>query len=129
MKLAQNFDSLSFLDIKSCRKNLSSVFTKNQHLVEFSPITKISFRHIYQKRELLHILLHRTFSICCDFKTFHLEVNHLKTILRKNNYPPNLIDSCIKSFLNKLYIPKVIVRNAPKRNVFVTLSFLKSASF
>ena len=80
----------------------------------------------YQNRGLLHTLLYRSFSICCDFKTFHFEIDHLKTILMKNNYPPNFIDSCIKSFLNKLYTPKVIVQNVPKRNVFVKLSFLGS---
>ena len=41
----------------------------------------------------------------------------------------NFIDSCIKSFLNKLYTPKVVVRNVPKRNVFVKLPFLRSTSF
>ena len=53
----------------------------------------------------------------------------MKTILIKNNYPLNFIDSCIKSFLNKLDTPKVMVPNIPKRNVFVKLPFLGSASF
>ena len=47
----------------------------------------------------------------------------------KNNYPPNFIDSCIKSFLNKFYTPKVIVQNVPKRYVFVKLPFLGSTWF
>ena len=34
-----------------------------------------------------------SFNICCDFKTFHSEIDHLKTFLMKNNYPPNFIDS------------------------------------
>ena len=38
-------------------------------------------------------LLHMSFYICCDFKTFHLKIDHLKTILIKNNYPSNFIDS------------------------------------
>ena len=38
----------------------------------------------------------------------------------KNNYLFNFIDSCIKSFLNKLDIPKVMVPNLPKRNVFLS---------
>ena len=84
---------------------------------------------MYKKRELLHQLPHSSFSICCDFKTFHFEIDHLKTILIKNNYSLNFIDSCIKSFLNKLYTPKVVVPNVPKRNVFVKLSFLGSTSF
>ena len=64
-----------------------------------------------------------------DFKTFHFEIDHLKTILIKDNYLPNFIDSCIKSFLNKLYTPKVMVQNVLKINVFVKLPFLGRTSF
>ena len=41
----------------------------------------------------------------------------------KNNYPLNFTDSCIKSFLNKLYTPKIMVPNVLKRNVFVKVPF------
>ena len=88
-----------------------------------------SFIPTYQKSGLLHTLLQRSFSICCDFKTFHFEIDHLKTILMKNNYPGKLIDLCIKSFFNKLCTPKAIVHNIPKRNVFVKLLFLGRTSF
>ena len=47
----------------------------------------------------------------------------------KKNYPLNFIDSCVKSFLNKLYTPRVVVPNVPKRNVFVKLLLLESTSF
>ena len=67
--------------------------------------------------------------MCCDFKTFHFEIDYLKTILMKNNYPLNFIDSCIKSFPNNSYTPKVIVQNVPKRNVFLKLSFSRSTLF
>ena len=87
-----------------------------------------SFIPMYQKRGLLHTLLNRSFTICCDFKTFHFEIDYLKTILMKNNYPLNFIDLYIKSFLNKLYTPKVIVQNVPKRNAF-KLPFLGSTLF
>ena len=126
----ENIGSISFLDGNVCRKNgkfvisiyrkptFSGVFTNNE-----------SFIPTYQKRGLLHKLLHRSFSIYCDFKTFHFEIDHLKTILIKNNYPQNFIDSCIKSFLSKFYTPKVIIQNVPKRNVFAKLLFLGSTSF
>ena len=55
----------------------------------------------------------------CDFKIFYCEIDYLKTISRI---------SCIKSFLNKLYAPKIVVHNVPERNVFVKLLFLRSAS-
>ena len=47
----------------------------------------------------------------------------------KNHHLPNFTDSCVKSFLNKLYTPKVIIPNVPKRKVSVTLPFLGSTSF
>ena len=100
----ENVGSLSFLDVKICRKNgkfVTSVYRKPTFSWVFTNYE--SFIPTYQKRGLLHTLLHRSFSICCDFKTFHCEIHHLKTILVKNNYLLNFIDSCIKSFLNKLY--------------------------
>ena len=119
-----------FLDVKICRKNgkfVTGVYRKPT-LVRFSPIMKVSFQHI-KREDFLHTLLHRSFSICCDFKTFHFEIDHLKTILIKNNYPLNFKDSRIKSIFNKLYTPKVVIPNVPKRNVFVKLPFLGSTSF
>ena len=119
----ENVGSLSFLDVKICRKNGKFVTSVNRKPTFSGVFTNYeSFIPTYQKRGLLHTLLHRNFSICCDFKTFHFQVD-------QNNYPLNFIDSCIKSFLNKLYTPKVVVPNVPKRNVFVKLSFLGSTSF
>ena len=48
----------------------------------------------------------------------------MKTILRKQQLSNNFFDSCVKSFLNNLYIPKVVAQNVPERNVFVKLPFL-----
>ena len=126
----ENIGSPSFLDVNICRKNgkfFTSVYRKPTFNGVFTNYE--SFIPTYQKRGLLDTLFHRSFSICCDFKTFHFEIDHLKTILIKNNYPLNFIDSCIKSFLNKLYTPKVVVPNIPKRNVFAKLPFLGSTSF
>ena len=58
-----------------------------------------------------------------NFKTFHFKIDHVKTVLKKNTNLPNLIDLCIKSFLNKLYTPEFIVQNVPKRNVLLSLFF------
>ena len=101
----ENVSSLSFLDVKICRKNgkfVTSVYIKPTFSGVFTNYE--SFISTYQKRGLLHTLLHRSFSICCDFKTFHSEIDHLKTILIKTNFPLNFIDSCIKSFLNYIHL-------------------------
>ena len=102
------------------------MFTENQHLVRFSPIMKVSFQRTKWKD--LHTLLQRSFSICCDFKTLHFEIDQLKTILKKHNHPMNFMGSCIRSFLNKLYRPKVMVPNIHKIIFFFTSPFLRSTS-
>ena len=127
----ENTGSLLFLDINICCKNIKfaiGVYRKPTFSGVFTNYE--SFMLTYQKkRGLLHTLLQRSFSICCDFKTFNFKIDHLKTILMKNNYPLNFIDLCIKTFLNTLYAPKVIIQNISKRNVFVELSFLGSTLF
>ena len=95
----------------------------NQHLVTFSEFRKFHF-NVLKERTFTHIL-HMGFRICCDFKIFHFEIDHLKTILMKNNYPSNFIDWRIKSFLNKLYTPKVAPQNAPKKFCFCEVLHLK----
>ena len=126
----ENAGSLLFIDVKVCRKDgkfVTSVYRKPTLSWIFTNYE--SFIPTYQKMGLLHTLLLRSFSIYCDFKTFHFEIDHLKTILIKTNYPLNFIDLCIISFLNRLYKPKVVVLNVPKRNIFVKLPFLGSTSF
>ena len=52
--------------------------------------------------------LFRTFSIVSDFSKFHEEVNYLKDVLKKNSFPTNLVDKCIKIFLNKQFSQKIL---------------------
>ena len=95
----ENVGSLLFLDVKICRKNrkfVTSVYRKPTSSGAFTNYE--SFIPTYQKRGLLHTLLQRSFSICCDIRTFHFEIDHLKTILIKNYHPLNFIDS-----LNHIY--------------------------
>ena len=57
-------------------------------------------------------------------ENFHIEAEFLGSIFKCNNYPVNLIDQCIKKFLEKLYVPKQIVPTVPKRELLVFLPFL-----
>ena len=57
-------------------------------------------------------------------QSFHLEVEQLRQIFKSNNYPVGLIDQCVKTFLNKIYVPKKNLINVPKKDVLIVLPFL-----
>ena len=77
---------------------------------------------------LISTLLFRTFSIVSNFLRFHLEVCHLKEILKKNAFPFKLIDSCIKSFLSKRLTEKPVTLTAEKKDLVIVLPFLGTLS-
>ena len=88
-------DKFSFWDIKIERENdsfVTSVYRKPTfsgvycHFESFIPI---SF-----KIGLISTLIYRCYSICSDMSRFHLELEKLKSIFRKNGYPSSLIDTC-----------------------------------
>ena len=52
----------------------------------------------------------------------------LKSILRKNSYPRNLVDKCIKEFLDKILAPKPVASIVPKKDLVTTRSYLGKLS-
>ena len=57
-------------------------------------------------------------------QSFHLEVEQLRQIFKSNNYRVGLIDQCVKTFLNKIYMPKRILITLPKNYDLIVLLFL-----
>ena len=66
--------------------------------------------------------------MCSDFIKFHHEIDKLKSILYKNSYPRDLIDKCIKEFLDKILAPKPLVSTVPKKNLGIALPYLGKLS-
>ena len=77
---------------------------------------------------LAHTLLLRFFKICSSMENVHIEVEHLRSIFKCNNYPVNIINQCIKKFLDKLDVPKQIVLTIPEKELLVVLPFLGTFS-
>ena len=73
-------------------------------------------------------LLFRCLSLCSDFIEFHHETDKLKSLLNKNSYPCDLVDKCIKEFLNKILAPKPVVSTVPKKNLVTALPYLGKLS-
>ena len=102
--------SLSFLDIKVSRENNTFVTSD-----------------IY-KRGLIETLLHRSFRLCSNYENFHQEIETLKSILKHNSYPHNLVNHCIKKFLNKLFVQRGFNFMVPKRELICVLPYLGKVS-
>ena len=61
-------------------------------------------------------------------ENFHIKVEHLRSIFKCNNYSVNIIDQCIKKFLDTLHVAKQIVLTVPKKELLVVLPFLGTFS-
>ena len=91
--------SLSFLDIKISYENnkfMTSVYRKSTFCAVFTNFE--SFIPDIYKRGLIETLLHRSFRLCSNYENFHQEIEILKSILKRNSYPHNPVNHCIKRF-------------------------------
>ena len=121
----EDSNNFSFLNVKITRKNkqfVTSIFRK----ATFSGVytNYDSFVLETYKIGLVHTILFRFFKICSSIENFHIEVEHLKSIFKCNNYHVNIIDQCINKSLDKLYVPKQIVLTVPRKELLVVLPFL-----
>ena len=58
-----------------------------------------------------------------------MEIAKFKEIFKRNSYPKKFVDRCIKNFLNKLHVPKVVELTAGKKELFLVLPYLGQESF
>ena len=120
---------LPFLDIlidRTTRKIITSVYRKPTFTGVYTHYD--SFLPSVYKFGLLSTLLYRYFSICSSYVLFHLEVIEFKKIFLRNGYPSNLINTCIKTFLDKVFVKKPIYCTVPKKEFFIVLPFLGTLS-
>ena len=122
LNLENILNNFSFLDVKiTCKKKrfVTSIF----HEATFGFFLLIMIIFDTCKIDLVHTLLFWFFKIFSSMESFHIEVEHLRKFFKCNKYPVNIVDQCIKKFLDKLYVPKQIVPTLPKRKLLVVLPF------
>ena len=73
-------------------------------------------------------MFNRSFRLCSSYENFHRQIKTLKSIFRQNNYPQNLVNQCIKKFLNKLFIKKDLNFIVSKRKLTFLLPYLGKLS-
>ena len=55
---------------------------------------------------------------------FHQEICKIKDIYIKNSYSESFIDKCVKTFLNKIFIPTRIIQTAKKKQVIIVFPYM-----
>ena len=76
------------------------------------------------KFSLVSTVTFRSFTICSDMPKFHQEICKIKDIFIKNDYSERFLDKCVKTFLNKVFIPKRIIQTAEKKQVTIVLPYM-----
>ena len=123
-------NNISFLDISITGLN-NKLTTSLYRKKTFSGVymNYNSFLPVKYKKGLIHTLLFRAYNICADYQTLHQEIEFLKSIWQGNSFPLFFIDSCIKKFLDKLFIPSRPSNNtSDKREIFICLEYLGKIS-
>ena len=123
--------SLPFLDVhvtKTTTGFSTSLFRKKTFTGLFSDFSSLSPK--WYKTNLIYALVFRAFHICSSYENFHAEIVRIKSILHKNCFPGPLIDSIIRSFLNKQFNPesKLPKEVTKQQTVLFILPFLGSYS-
>jgi hypothetical protein len=92
---------LPFLDVlitrttDSLKTAVYSKKTNSNECINFTSICPLKY-----KTAVIKTFLHRAYSICNSWETFHLEIIRIKQVLTNNGFPIRLVDTNIKQFLN-----------------------------
>ena len=96
-----------------CRRpTLSAVYTHYESYFDQS-----------YRKSLIFTLLSRCYSICLDYTLFHLEVEKLREIFKKNRYLSGIIEPSIRPFQNRLYVPSMSNSSEKRATNNFTLSW------
>ena len=126
----ENNNLLPFLDVNVYRD--AGKFSSTVHRkATFSGVytNYSSFIPDTYKSGLVSTLLYRAYVISSSYKSLHEEVERLKKIFAKNNYPSRFVDKCIFNFFNKVYGDRTPVVTVPKKEFTLFLPFLGTTSF
>ena len=125
----ENDGRLSFLDTNIFRgkgKFVTNVYRKKTFIGVYTNFNSL-IPETY-KTSLIESLLFRWFNLHLDFVKLHHEINILKNILYKNSYPHDLVEKCIKKFVDKVLTQKVVLSTVPKKDLMIVLPYLGKIS-
>ena len=114
-------DLLAFLDNKVIQSDtifITSVCRKPTFSFSAVYTNYSSFLPEIFKTGLVRILLFRLFTIYSSWKLIHSDIEHLRSVIRKNVYPDRLIDTVINQFLTRVFVVKDVTPTVKDSKTF-----------
>ena len=123
-------NTLPFLDINIIRSSSETFSTSVYRKPTFSGVLTNYMSNIHEgyKTSLVFTILHRCWMICSSYEEFDIQIKKVTEIFLNNGYPAFLVNSCIRGFLDKLFIKKPVKDNVPQKEIRVVLPYLGKLS-
>ena len=121
----ESSNKVSFLDVSITRMNNKLVrLLYRKKIFSGVYVNYNSFLPLNYKKGLVYTLILRAFNICANYNTLHNEVQYLKSIWQKKLFPIFFNDSCIRRFLDKLFITRRTSDSvSDEKEIFICLEF------
>ena len=119
---------ISFLDIlvsRSENRFVTSIFRKET----FTGLGLNFFSHCSMlfKINSCKTLIHRAFSLCSNWMSFHEEIRFLKTYFMNNCYPAHVFTKATREFLDNIFRPQCVTATVPKKIMYVSLPYINNS--
>ena len=102
----------SFSTAVYCKPTFTSLLTPFDFLILFT-----------YKRSVIFSPINWCFNICSTHAIFNTELEKFKSIFIPNTYPENLVNCCIASFLDKIFLHSTKAISVPKCIIYFSLPF------
>ena len=93
-----------FLDVLiDNSRNILKTSTYHQSTYSSLLLNYTSFTSRFYRIVLMKCLIDRAYKIINTWPGFHDDVSKIKDVLKRNSYPPFILDKTIKAYINKIY--------------------------
>ena len=122
----------------TCHRNMSFSFEQEKGKFLTTAYRKPIFSGVYTQFEsflptiykfaMVYTLAYHFFKICSDWAKFLEEPSFLKQVFWRNGYLLSFIDSCFKTFVDKLFIKSLQLITVEKKTLFLSLPYVGEIS-
>jgi hypothetical protein len=113
-------------DLNNEHRYITSVYRKPTSTSLFTNYN--SFTPIGYRLSVFKCLIYRAYHLCSNWKLFHEEITHVRSMLLRNSYPAWILDKIIKISVSKFTGPKCVVFGPSNDRIYIGIPYLGKPS-